>query len=296
VLYGRTIFKSIRKFIVYQCTINVASTLIVFLGPFLGFDFPLTLIQLLWLNVIMDTLAALAFGGEGALDRYMHEKPVQRDTAIISRPMWTTILSTALFIATYAVMFLTFDPIQELFSRAAYLEVDAAHSDDHPDTAVVETHTELKSQGGPVFLTAFFCFYIFLCAFNAFNVRTTRLNIFDNILLNRGFLITIPLIFFVQVLFAMVGGSVLRTVPLTGDEWAMLLGLSFLIVPVDMGRKMLMGWLMPPSSSSSSSSAPPSPLHGCWLAVRSRVDVWCRRMRKPGYRVVADEEAPIKYV
>jgi magnesium-transporting ATPase (P-type) len=71
VLYGRTIFRSIRKFIVFQSTINVASTLIVFLGPFMGFDFPLTLIQLLWVNLVMDTLAALAFGGEPALPRFI---------------------------------------------------------------------------------------------------------------------------------------------------------------------------------------------------------------------------------
>jgi calcium-translocating P-type ATPase len=75
VLYGRTIFKSIRKFIVFQSTINVASTLIVFLGPFMGFDFPLTLIQLLWVNLVMDTLAALAFGGEPALPRFVSLPP-----------------------------------------------------------------------------------------------------------------------------------------------------------------------------------------------------------------------------
>jgi len=69
VLYGRTIFKSIRKFIVFQSTINLASFLVVLVGPFLGFDFPLTLIQLLWLNLVMDTLAGLAFGGEPALQR-----------------------------------------------------------------------------------------------------------------------------------------------------------------------------------------------------------------------------------
>lgn len=54
----------------FQSTVNCASLLIVFLGPFFGFDFPLTLIQLLWVNLVMDTLAAMAFGGEPALTRY----------------------------------------------------------------------------------------------------------------------------------------------------------------------------------------------------------------------------------
>ncbi|MDH5604321.1 MAG: HAD-IC family P-type ATPase, partial [Cyclobacteriaceae bacterium] len=72
--YGRTIFKSIRKFIVFQLTVNVAAVSLTFLGPLLGIDFPLTIIQILWINMIMDTLAAIAFGGEPALHRYMKEE------------------------------------------------------------------------------------------------------------------------------------------------------------------------------------------------------------------------------
>lgn len=63
-----------------------------FLGPFLGFDFPLTLIQLLWVNLVMDTLAALAFGGEPALTSYMHEPPIARRAPIIDFAMWTQIV------------------------------------------------------------------------------------------------------------------------------------------------------------------------------------------------------------
>eukprot|EP00028_Trichosphaerium_sp_Am-I-7-wt_P005134 CAMPEP_0168535412 /NCGR_PEP_ID=MMETSP0405-20121227/18674_1 /TAXON_ID=498012 /ORGANISM="Trichosphaerium sp, Strain Am-I-7 wt" /LENGTH=335 /DNA_ID=CAMNT_0008562693 /DNA_START=51 /DNA_END=1055 /DNA_ORIENTATION=- len=99
ILYGRTIFKSIRKFIVFQSTVNLASTVIVFLGPFLGFDFPLTLIQLLWVNLVMDTFSALAFGGEPPLLQYMREKPVDREAPIISKYMWSSILTNGLFVA-----------------------------------------------------------------------------------------------------------------------------------------------------------------------------------------------------
>ncbi|KAM9955572.1 hypothetical protein ACTFIW_007502 [Dictyostelium discoideum] len=105
VLYGRTIYKSIQKFIVFQSTINVASTLIVFLGPFMGFDFPLTLIQLLWVNLVMDTLAALAFGGEPALTRYMQEKPIKRDQSIITSRMWGSILGGGPFISAMSHSF-----------------------------------------------------------------------------------------------------------------------------------------------------------------------------------------------
>ncbi len=75
VLYGRTLFKSIRKFLIFQLTVGISAVLVAFLGPFFGYDLPLTMTQLLWVNIIMDTLAGLAFAGEAALQRYMLEKP-----------------------------------------------------------------------------------------------------------------------------------------------------------------------------------------------------------------------------
>eukprot|EP01092_Planopodium_desertum_P012697 TRINITY_DN60051_c0_g2_i2.p1 TRINITY_DN60051_c0_g2~~TRINITY_DN60051_c0_g2_i2.p1 ORF type:complete len:201 (-),score=27.99 TRINITY_DN60051_c0_g2_i2:44-646(-) len=107
ILYGRTIYKSIQKFIVFQSTVNMASTIIVFIGPFMGFDFPLTLTQLLWVNLVMDTLAALAFGGEAALGRYMTEKPIRRDAPIIDTRMWASFAVNAVFIAVLSILFLT---------------------------------------------------------------------------------------------------------------------------------------------------------------------------------------------
>lgn len=114
ILYGRTIYKSIQKFIVFQSTINVASSSIVFIGPFLGFDFPLTLIQLLWVNLVMDTLAALAFGGEPALTRYMEEKPIKRDDAIITPRMGLSILTGGFFIAAMSIFALSNDHVEHV--------------------------------------------------------------------------------------------------------------------------------------------------------------------------------------
>jgi len=215
VLYGRTIFKSIRKFIVFQSTVNCASLLIVFMGPFLGFDFPLTLIQLLWVNLVMDTLAALAFGGEPALKRYMHEKPIQRDAPIISLKMWSAIIVNGIFIAILCILALKSHAVRQLFLRGG-------------------------SPSEPVFLTAFFAFFIFLTAFNAFNARTPKLNIFNHILENRGFVFVIMLIFVVQVTFTYVGGSILRTVGLTLQEWILVIGASMIIIPFDLIRKFVM--------------------------------------------------------
>lgn len=214
VLYGRTIFKSIRKFIVFQSTVNCASLLIVFMGPFLGFDFPLTLIQLLWVNLVMDTLAAMAFGGEPALKRYMHETPIQRDAPIISKNMWSAIIVNGMFIAALCIGCLKSAAVRELFVRGG-------------------------KPNEPVFLTAFFAFFIFLTAFNAFNARTPKLNIFNHILENRGFVLVISLIFVVQVTFTYLGGAFLRTVGLTLHEWALVIGASMVIIPFDFVRKLV---------------------------------------------------------
>lgn len=220
ILYGRTIFKSIRKFIVFQSTINTASTLIVFLGPFLGFDFPLTLIQLLWVNLVMDTLAALAFGGEPALPRYMKEKPIRRDDTIVSPYMWSAITWCGLFVAGLSIFCLTSKDVRGLFVRNGVPNQD-------------------------VFLTAFFGFFIFITVMNAFNVRTSHLNIFENIFKNPGFILVLATIFLIQVIFTYIGGAVLRTVPLTRDEWLMIFGACFIIVPWDLLRKLLIAPCLP---------------------------------------------------
>lgn len=220
ILYGRTIFKSIRKFIVFQSTINAASTLIVFFGPFLGFDFPLTLIQLLWVNLVMDTLAALAFGGEPALKRYMAEKPIRRDEAIISPEMWSSILINGVFVAFSSMFFLMSDWVASFFARRVAVD-------------------------NGVFLTAFFSFFIFMNVINALNVRTPKLNLLDHITANLGFVGVLVLIFFVQIIFAYVGGRVLRTVPLLANEWLIVIGLAAVIIPFDLVRKVVVAPLLP---------------------------------------------------
>jgi len=184
------------------------------MGPFLGFDFPLTLIQLLWVNLVMDTLAALAFGGEPALRSTMTERPIRREANIITPYMWSSILVNGVFIASLCIFSLTSPAVRGLFVR-----------DGKPSEQV--------------FLTAFFAFFIFLTNFNSFNARTPTVNIFDHITANRGFVQVVALIFAVQVIFTYVGGSVLRTVPLTLNEWMLLICASAIIIPFDIVRKLM---------------------------------------------------------
>lgn len=212
ILYGRTTYKSIRRFIVFQSTVNLSSMTILFLGPFLGFDFPLTITQLLWINLIMDTLAAIAFGGEPPSQKYMRQDPIKRNEHIISPYMWVSIISNGLFIAFLSVIFLTNDFILNFFVRNGTVNKD-------------------------VFLTAFFNFFIFITNFNSFNVRTKNRNLFHGIMKNKSFIYVVILIFVLQILFTWFGSKWLRMVPLTFFEWNIVLLSSILIIPFDFFRK-----------------------------------------------------------
>ena len=84
VLYGRTIFKSIRKFITLQLIMNFCAVGISIIGPFIGFESPVTVVQMLWINIIMDTLGGLAFAGEAPMPYYMKELPKRREEPILT--------------------------------------------------------------------------------------------------------------------------------------------------------------------------------------------------------------------
>ncbi|MDR0563292.1 MAG: cation-translocating P-type ATPase, partial [Spirochaetaceae bacterium] len=206
ILYGRTIFNSIRKFIVFQLTINVSAVLINFIAPLFGQENPLTITQILWVNLVMDTLAALAFGGEPALKRFMREKPKRRDEPIVSPYMWGSILTGAIWTFGLSVLFL-FVPL-----FAAYFPDAALH-------------------------TGYFAFFVFIAVFNAFNARTDKFNLFDNIRGNTNFLRILGIITAVQILLVYCGGGVFNCYGLTPTQWGILLVCAFSIIPIDLMRK-----------------------------------------------------------
>ncbi|MCH5205776.1 MAG: cation transporting ATPase C-terminal domain-containing protein, partial [Oscillospiraceae bacterium] len=227
ILYGRTIFNSIRKFIVFQLTINVAAVLISFICPLIGIENPLSVIQILWVNLVMDTLAALAFGGEPPLGRFMREKPKRRTEPIISKYMlseiavgagWTFILSLCMLILG---SFPSGDP-------TSYLESWGFLRDIHIEN---EPHAILH--------TAYFAFFIFIAVFNAFNARTDRINLFDNLGKNKGFLAVFGIITVVQVLMTYLGRGILSGWGLNVVEWLVVLIPAISIIPVDLIRKAI---------------------------------------------------------
>ena len=212
ILYGRTMFKSIRKFLIFQLTVNVAAVLTCFLGPMFGENVVLTVIQLLVINLAMDTLAAIAFGSEPALKEYMREKPVVRDASIVSKKMLAQIIVCALYITAACLSILFFDPVKNLFGN-----VDVIY---------------LKS--------ALFATFMMAITFNGFNARTEQINPFENLGRNRNFLIVMGSIFLLQFIFVMFGGSVLNVERLTPQSWLICIILAFMVIPIDMIRKAIM--------------------------------------------------------
>ena len=234
ILYGRTIFNSIRKFIVFQLTINVAAVLISFICPLINVESPLNVIQILWVNLVMDTLAALAFGGEPPLERFMHEKPKRRNEPIISKYMmseiivgagWTFILSCAMLILGSFPK-----PAEGTTNALSFLEQWGWLRD-----GVIE------GEAHAILHTAYFAFFIFIAVFNAFNARTDRMNLFDNLGKNKGFLTVFGIIAIVQILMTYLGRGILAGWGLNLTEWLVVLIAAISIIPIDLIRKAIAG-------------------------------------------------------
>lgn len=212
ILYGRTMFKSIRKFLIFQLTVNVAAVLTCFIGPMLGENVVLTVIQLLLINLAMDTLAAIAFGSEPALKEYMQDKPIPRKASIISKEMFVEVIISALYITFICLSILFLPAVKNLFG-----DVDV---------------TYLKS--------ALFATFMMAITFNGFNARTNHINVFENLGRNKNFLLVMIGIFALQFIFVTFGGSVLSVESLSLKSWIICIVLAFLVIPIDMIRKAIM--------------------------------------------------------
>ena len=211
ILFGRTIFKSIRKFIIFQLSVNICAVMVSLLGPFIGIDQPVTVIQMLWINMVMDTLAGVAFAYEPPLIEYMNEKPKKKGEHIVNKYMFNQIIVMGLYTSLLCLLFLKLPSISNLFE-----------------------------QNGGHLMTAFFGLFIFCSIFNSFNARTHRINIFSNIFKNKAFLIVILFIVIIQIYLIYYGGEVFRTVGLSLYEFNMMILISMTVIPVDFLRKVLL--------------------------------------------------------
>ena len=212
VLYGRNIFKSIRKFISLQLMMNLCAVGVSMICPFLGYDAPVTVVQMLWINIIMDTLGGIAFAGEHAAESCMKERPKKRDEPILNGYMIYEIIFGGGFTVALCIALLK---IPDISSRFRW------------------------SEDNIFLLTAFFALFIFASVFNCFCARTDRLRLLANITKNKAFIFIMAAILLIQIAFVYLGGSVLRTAPLTPWELGLTSLLALLVFPADFIRKMI---------------------------------------------------------
>ncbi len=213
ILYGRTIFKSIRKFIIYQLTVNMCALVLSIVGSFIGVSTPITIVQMLWLNMIMDTFAGVAFSFEAPLLEYMEEPPKKKDTPIMNKYMYSEIIWTGIYSALLCILFLKL-PIFKTLIRTG--------------------------ENSKYLMTAYFAMFIFMGIFNAFNARTVRINTFANLSKNKVFIGIFGFIFIAQLWIIYHGGDIFRTYGLKLNELILVFSLALTVFPVDWLRKYIL--------------------------------------------------------
>ena len=201
VMWGRSLYKNIQRFIVFQLTINVVALASVLLGAFLGTELPLTVTQMLWVNLIMDTFAAMALASIPPSADVMNEKPRKTSDFIITKPMRYNILGVAgcfLAILMSLIVYIKGMPVAEV----------------------------------PTALTAFFTIFVMLQFWNLFNASVfgTNHSVFKDARHAVGMISVAIIILIGQIIIVECGGKVFRTVPLTLAQWLYIIGSTSIVL------------------------------------------------------------------
>ena len=201
VMWGRSLYKNIQRFIVFQLTINVVALASVLLGAFLGTELPLTVTQMLWVNLIMDTFAAMALASIPPSADVMNEKPRKTSDFIITKPMRYNILGVAgcfLAILMTLIVYIKGLPMAEV----------------------------------PTALTAFFTIFVMLQFWNLFNASVfgTNHSVFKDARHALGMISVAAIILIGQFIIVEFGGKVFRTVPLTCMQWLYIIGSTSIVL------------------------------------------------------------------
>ncbi len=214
VMWGRSLFQNIQRFILFQMTVNVAACLIVLAGAFMGTESPLTVTQMLWVNLIMDTFAAMALASLPPSHSVMREKPRSREAFIINRPMWKSIVGVG---GIFFVLLLGLLYIFEHYSVASMTELFSFL----PQGVVDAAHPSLT----PRELSMFFTIFVFLQFWNMFNTRAfaTGKSAF-HFKGCSGFMYIALIIMLGQILIVSVGGQFFNVTPLSFTDWGLIVG------------------------------------------------------------------------
>ena len=189
VMWGRSLYKNIQRFIFFQLIVNVTALLLVLFGSFVGTELPLTITQILWINLIMDTFAAMALASLPPSREVMQEKPRSKDAFIINKDMMhgIGIIGGLFFLGMFAMLW--------YFERVKGVD--------------------------PQELTIFFCIFVMLQWWNLFNARTlgSHHSAFRRLWACQGFLLVLALVLVGQWLIVTYGGQMFRTEPLSLKVW-----------------------------------------------------------------------------
>lgn len=193
VRWGRSIYLNIQKFIQFQLTINVVALFTALTGPFIGIEFPLTVTQMLWVNLIMDTFAALALAGEPSYKEVMKNRPRGINDFIISKKMMYNIFGTGLLF------------LAALIGLLLWINSDSNVSEYE--------------------LSVFFTIFVMLQFWNMFNARTLGSNnsAFYKISENKYFMLIAALILVLQIIIIEYGGGFFRTTSITFKDWVLII-------------------------------------------------------------------------
>ena len=203
---GRTFMHNIMMFLEFQLPINIALLILSVIYPMVATGALLASVQILIVNIIMDSLNSLSFGGEPPKEEYMSERPIKKGSGLFIRGAKKRIaISTAAFIALYGVI--TFSPASNMFAT----DVEA--------------------------MTARFALLCFMAVFNGFNIRTEHMNLFKGIGKNKLFLYIAVGICAMTVILCDFAGTLIKATALDLNHWLVIIALAFMVIPVDLVRK-----------------------------------------------------------
>jgi Ca2+-transporting ATPase len=223
VMWGRSLYQNIQRFILFQMTINVAACLIVLIGAFLGTESPLTVTQMLWVNLIMDTFAALALASLPPNEKVMKEKPRKTTDYIISNPMAKRILGVGIL---FVVL---------LFGLVQYFKhADITSLSDFSISGFGSNFFNFGAGNGlsAYELSLFFTIFVLLQFWNMFNAKAfmSGKSAFAILGQCKGFLAIAAVILIGQWVIVTVGGEMFNVVPLKLSDWGIILGTTSLVL------------------------------------------------------------------
>lgn len=203
---GRTFMHNIMMFLEFQLPINVALLILSVIYPMVATGALLASVQILIVNIIMDSLNSLSFGGEPPKEEYMSERPIKKGSGLFIRGAKKRIaISTAAFIALYGII--TFSPVSNMFATDAEA------------------------------MTARFALLCFMAVFNGFNIRTEHMNLFKGIGKNKLFSYIAVGICAMTVILCDFAGALIKATALDLNHWLVIIALAFMVIPVDLVRK-----------------------------------------------------------